>query len=227
MVDRLAILKSVPFLDGLSKGEIEALAERAVVRPLATDEILFEQGEPAQGMHVVASGSVKVTKLSESGREQILTIERSGQSIAEVPLFDGGPYPASAVALEPSEILFVPRAEFLALLRRHPEIAIHLLAYIGRRLRQLVFLVEELSLKEVGQRLALFLLQQAARSEGDQPELELMMSNQEIAARIGTVRELVSRGLGRLKNTGLIAVEGRVIRILDVEALEHEAERGK
>jgi CRP/FNR family transcriptional regulator len=225
------VLSRVPFLNGLGRAELEALASRTSSRRLLRDEVLFEEGDPAKGLLVVASGSVKITKVSESGREQILTIEGPGSSVAEVPLFDGGPLPASAVALEPTTVLSIPRAEFFAIMRKHPEIGIALVENIGHRLRQLVFLVEELSLKEVGQRVAGFLLEQARRrgtpGENGRIELELDLTNQEIGSRIGTVRELVSRCLGRLRNARIIAVEDRRIRILDIDALEAEAQAGK
>lgn len=225
------VLARVPFLAGLGRQELAALAAHAVIRQLAKDEILFQQGDSPRGLLVVASGSVKLTKVSETGREQVLTIEEPGNSIAEVALFDGGPYPANAVALEDSRILSVPRADFFSLLSRHPTIAVAVVENIGRRLRQLVLLVEELSLKEVGQRMAGFLLDQARTRGRKGPdgrvEFELELTNQEIAGRVGTVRELVSRCLGRLRNARIVAIEDRRIRILDLPALEAEAEGGK
>ncbi len=225
------ILSKVRFLSGLGNDERDALARHAQMRQLAKGEVVFTQGDPAKGLVVVATGSIKITKISENGREQVLTIEGPGNSVAEVALFDGGPYPASAVALEESTILLVPRADFFAILKKHPAIAITVVENIGRRLRQLVTLVEELSTKELGQRLAGFLLDQARTKGRPEPGgrivFDLELTNHEIAARIGTVRELVSRCLGRFRNAGILEIEERRIRIVDPAALEAEAEGGK
>ena len=230
-LDLRSALRKVPYLAGLGEEEISALLARAVPKNLERDEILFETGDPARGLIVVVTGTLKLVRQSESGREQVLTIEEPGSSVAEVPLFDGGPYPATAIALEPSVVAMIPRADFFAILQKHPLIAVKVVENIGRRLRRLVFLVEELSLKEVGQRLAGFLLEAAEthgrKGPGGVVEVDLELSNQEIANRVGTVRELVSRCLGRLRSAGIIAVEERLVRILDREALAREAAGAK
>jgi len=230
-MEAVSILGNVSFLEPLGREELSALAAHATWKKLGKDETLFEAGDPARGLLVVASGSIKITKLSESGREQVLTIEGPGMSVAEVALFDGAPYPASAVALEETTVLVIPRNDFFALLRKHPSIAVAVVENIGRRLRQLVSLVEDLSGKEVGQRLAGFLLEQARargrRRDDGSIELELELTNQEIAARIGTVRELVSRNLGRFRNARILSIDDRLIRVIDEVALENEAAGGK
>ena len=132
-----------------------------------------------------------------------------------MPLFDGLPYPASCAALADSVILTVRVREFQELLDRHPAISKAIIASLSQRLRRMVMLVQELSLKDVRSRLADLLLNMA----GDADSVELAWSHQEIAARIGTVREIVSRTLGRMAQEGVIRVEGRRVFLVDRDRL--------
>ena len=179
------------------------------------------RGGPCLGLYVVATGRVKVSKLSAEGREQVLHAERKG-ALGEAPLFDDEPYPASALALEPAVLLFLPKQTVLAWCRRRPDVAIGIARTLARRMRSFAALAEGLALREVSQRLAGYLVRRA--SEGGhkvQSGVEILLeeSNQEIAAQIGTVRELVSRMLASLRREGLIAVSGRRITILDAKRL--------
>jgi CRP/FNR family transcriptional regulator len=150
-----------------------------------------------------------------------LHAERKG-ALGEAPLFDDEPYPASALALEPAVLLFLPKQTVLAWCRRRPDVAIGIARTLARRMRSFAALAEGLALREVSQRLAGYLVRRA--SEGGhkvQSGVEILLeeSNQEIAAQIGTVRELVSRMLASLRREGLIAVSGRRITILDAKRL--------
>ncbi|MFI5176452.1 MAG: Crp/Fnr family transcriptional regulator, partial [Terriglobia bacterium] len=149
-----------------------------------------------------------------------------GTPVAELPLFDGGRYPATAQCVEDSELLFIARRDFESLVRQHPELALAVIRSLGQRLRKMVTLVEELSLKEVSQRIARRLVTLAEARGRKTPaglEIELPFSQQEFAAQMGTVRELVSRTLGRFQSEELIAVDGRHITIRSFEALEEIA----
>lgn len=220
-IDLVAILGEIPFFRDLDRRSLQelALATRVLSFEKGTD--LFTEGEPCRGMFLVLSGQVKIFRSALSGREQILAIETPGAVVAELPLIDGEPYPASCSALADSKLLLVPRDAFEELLSRKPQLALGVMRLLGGRLRQLVRLVEDLSLLEVPQRLARYLLE---LSERRGTTFRLDLSNQEIAARLGTVREIVSRNLHRLRNEGAIAIEGREITILDEEALRELAE---
>ncbi|MGH9640696.1 MAG: Crp/Fnr family transcriptional regulator, partial [Bryobacteraceae bacterium] len=149
----------------------------------------------------------------------VLTVEGAGSSIAELPVFDGGVYPASAAAVDESQLLFVSRNDFRACCLEHPQVALKLLQVVGSRLRRLVGIIEELSFTSLRQRLIAWLLRQAPAHEST---FEIGASHQEIAAHIGTVRELVSRNMARLQAEGLIQMKGHEVTILDRQKLETE-----
>ncbi len=178
-------------------------------------------------MYVVESGHVRIFKSASNGREQVLSIDGPGSSVAELPVFDGGNYPASVASVDNCVLLFVSKQDFQALCLAHPQVALKVLRVVGARLRRLVGIIEELSFTTVRHRLAAFLIR-LARKEGKRTsagiELLLPVSNQELGAQIGTVRELVSRNLSRLQARGLIQMEGRCITIPDLKALETELE---
>jgi len=222
VVDPFTTLSRVALFGDLSEEELHALAHRTVKQHLKAGEILFAEGDPCQGFYVVESGEMKIFKTAASGREQVLTVDGAGNSIAEIPVFDGGPYPASAIANVDTTLLFVSKRDFRALILEHPDVALKVLKNVGLRLRRLVGLIEELSFTTVRNRL-LTLLARLAKTEGQHTargtEITLP-TNQEMASQIGTVRELVSRNLGRLQAEGLLRLDGKRAIIPDVHALE-------
>jgi CRP/FNR family transcriptional regulator len=227
---RAEVLKKTPLFADLSGKELSFLAERAVPHHPKDGEVIFTEGEPCEGLYVIEAGAVKILKTSVSGREQVLTIEGPGQSIAELPVFDGGNYPASAVAVSDTSLLFVGKRDFQALCLQHPDVALKVLKVVGSRLRRLVGIIEELSFTTVRHRLAALLFRLAKR-KGKQTsrgiEVTLTGSNQELASHIGTVRELVSRNLSRLQAEGIINVRGKTVIVLDMKALEAEVGSGE
>ena len=198
------------------------LAARSVRKLFSAGELLFSEGEPCNGLHIIARGKVRLFKTSVNGREQVLSVNVSGESVAEIPVFDGGPYPASAVALEETEIVFISRRDFNAYCLEHPEVPLKVLTVVGARLRNLVGIIEELSFTTIRQRLISTLLK-LAQSEGRKTargiEFQLPASHQELANQLGTVRELISRNLMRLQAEGLLDVDARQIVVKDVEGL--------
>jgi len=218
-----AILKGAPLFAALTDAEIESLAARTVVRSYSPGELLFSEGDPCAGLYLIASGRVRIYKASPSGREQVLAVEDPGASIAELPVFDGGNYPASAAAVEAADLLFISRKDFRGVCLEHPEVALKVLQVVGARLRRLVGIIEELSFTTVRHRLISWLLRHAksdGQPTGRGPVVLLSASHQELASQIGTVRELVSRNLARLQAEGLIRISGREITILDPAGLE-------
>lgn len=231
-------MKGVPLFADLEERQIERLAQQALPRRTEPGELIFAEGDPCMGLYVVFSGAVKIFKESAQGREQVLTVERAGGVVAELPVFDGGPYPASCVPVEPSVLLFISKQDFRRCCREDPELALKVLASVGKRLRHLVGIIEDLSFLTVRGRLAALLFEMvreeqargspaAARSgtaKTSEPlRIPLHLTQQEIAARIGTVRELVSRNLSRLQSEGIIRLEGHSLVIQDKERLEQEA----
>jgi CRP/FNR family transcriptional regulator len=204
--------------------ELKFLSDRAVTKRYTTGELIFSEGDACAGLYVIESGNVRIFKTSAGGREQVLTIERAGNSIAELPVFDGGNYPASAAAASQCSLLFVSRNDFRTLCLEHPEVALKVLRMVGLRLRRLVGIIEELSFSTIRHRLAALLLRLAreAGHRSGRAQFELTVSNQELASQIGTVRELVSRNLSRFQAEGLIQMEGKSITIPDLAKLETE-----
>jgi CRP/FNR family transcriptional regulator, cyclic AMP receptor protein len=219
VADYSQILAKVPIFSDLTTSEMSFLAPRVLPRQCAPGELIFAEGEPCAGLYVVERGHIRIFKSSSAGREQVLSIDGPGSSIAELPVFDGGPYPASGSAVDEAIVLLVRKQDFHALCLAHPEVALKVLRVVGSRLRRLVGIIEELSFTTVRRRLASFLVRLAQR-EG--LELTLPASNQELASQIGTVRELVSRNLSRFQHEGLLTVDGRRVVIRNLPALEAE-----
>ena len=226
-VNHAQMLANVPIFSGLTENELAFLVQRTVPRHYAPGEIVFAEGEPCPGLYVVESGHVRIFKSSVGGREHVLSVDGPGSSIAELPVFDGGSYPASVAAIDDATLLFISKQHFQSLCLTHPQVALKVLRVIGARLRRLVGIIEELSFTTVRHRLASFLLRQAQKQgkrTEDGVEVSLPASNQELASQIGTVRELVSRNLSRLQAQGVLRVEGRSVFIEDLKALEAETQ---
>src|SRR5580765_227517 len=216
-------LAKVPIFSGLTESELSFLALRAVSRNYSAGQSVFGEGEPCSGLYVVESGHVRIFKSSANGREQVLSVDGPGSSIAELPVFDGGNYPASVTAIDDAALLFVSKHDFQALCLAHPQVALKVLRVVGARLRRLVGIIEELSFTTVRHRLASFLLR-LAHKEGKRSaagvQITLPASNQELASHIGTVRELISRNLSRLQAEGMLRIDGRIVTISNLKALE-------
>src|SRR5437763_6659088 len=175
------ILSKVQLFSGLADSEMDFLAPRVVPRKFSPGQIIFNEGDPCSGLYVVASGQVRIFKSSSGGREQVLSIDGPGSSVAELPVFDGGPYPASASAVDDVTVLLVRRQDFHGLCLAHPQVALKVLRVVGARLRRLVGIIEELSFTTVRRRLASFLFRLAQR-EG--LEVTRPVSHQDLASQI-------------------------------------------
>lgn len=225
MSDFSAILSRVPIFAELTPSQLSFLTQRIVVKQYAPGELVFAEGDPCAGLYIVERGHIRIFKSSSGGREQVLSIDGPGSSVAELPVFDGGNYPASGSAVEEATLLLVRKQDFQALCLAHPEVALKVLRVVGTRLRRLVGIIEELSFTTVRRRLASYLFR-LARHEGKRTdagiEITLPANNQELAAQIGTVRELVSRNLSRLQHEGILKVEARSVIVRDLAALEAE-----
>ncbi|HEY5884250.1 MAG TPA: Crp/Fnr family transcriptional regulator [Pyrinomonadaceae bacterium] len=221
-MDKIAALRRAMLFGELDDAPLRSIAERAVVRHFQKDELLFIAGDKAEGLYVIVSGSVRAFRESLDGREQVIHVERPGGTVGEVPMFDDGNYPSTVAAEEDTDALFLDKRDVRQLCLERPEITLAALRVLAGRLRRCAELVETLSLKEVGQRVARFVLSEAHRN-GQQTDqgivVTLTQTNQQIAARVGSVRDVVSRALSRLQNDGLIIVEDRKLTIPDISAL--------
>jgi CRP-like cAMP-binding protein len=226
-IDLAAVLGKTPLLANLSQPELQNLAARTVRKLFSAGELIFSEGEPCNGLHIIARGKVRIFKTSMNGREQVLAVNGPGDTVAELPVFDGGPFPASTIAVEDAEIAFISRRDFHAFCIEHPEVALKVLSVVGGRLRRLVGIIEELSFTTIRQRL-ISVLVRLAQSDGKKTqagiEFLLPSTHQELANQLGTVRELISRNLMRLQAEGLLDVDARHIVVKDLKGLSAQLE---
>jgi CRP/FNR family cyclic AMP-dependent transcriptional regulator len=215
-----ALLQRVPYFARLPLDVLAALAATAHDRCFVRGQMIFLEGEPCAGLYIVGSGAVKILKLSPQGREQVLAQLGPGHTFNEVAVLDGGPNPASAEAIADSVTWVISRPDMQRLAQQYPALSWALIETLAARARHLVEMVEDLSLRSVKSRLAKLLLVEAGRSTG-QSEIDRgqMMTQTEMAARLGTVREMVGRALRELADDGVIALDRHRIVIADRQGL--------
>lgn len=217
MAASLAILHQHPYFAALPAKILAAVGRRVVARTYDRGTVIFAEGEPAHGLYLVASGNVRVFKSSEDGREQVLHHITPGQSFNDVAAFDGGGSPANAQAVERTTVLLIHRPELLDLVRRHPDFALAVVQVLSSRLRQMSSLVEDLALRHVVSRVSGVLLR---LSQGG--SVVSLPTRQELAAMVGTVREVATRALRHLERMRAIRLEaGRRASILNRDILRH------
>jgi CRP/FNR family transcriptional regulator len=209
------ILRRIPYFASLPAAELTRLAGRCATRSLAAGEVIFEEGQLCRGLFIVADGRVEIRQTSPRGREQVFHTEGPGATLGEGPLFDGGGYIASAVAVARSRVLFLPRAEIFALCRRRPSVALAMLKTMARRLRRFAGIVSDLSFHPVTERVARHLAAAVAGPVEPDTRVDLMLTQTQLAARLGTVRELVARALSQLEASGVIVRDRSRIIIRD------------
>lgn len=214
----IAVIKSVPIFGGLADDEIEAVFQIVVDRKYTRGEIIFSDGDKADGFYVVADGKVKIFKMSFDGKEQILHIFGPGEPFGEVPVFSGKSFPANAQAIAKSRLIFFPRKDVIALITEKPSLALNMLAVLSMRLRQFTVQIEHLSLKEVPERLAAYLMY-LAREQDATNSVRLDISKGHLASLLGTIPETLSRIFAKMSGDGLIEVSGRDIQLVDHEGL--------
>lgn len=203
----VTLLRRIPLFAELHDDALHQLARRCVTKSVPVGNVLFTTGEECRGLYIIEAGRVRIYRTDPAGREQVLHVEGPGRTVAELPMFDGGPYPASAITIEECRLVFLPRAAFEYLYRNQPDIAHAVIRALGRRLRHLVHLTETLAFRDVAARLAMLLVGYAERSgvATDRGiEIELDRTQEELAHEIGTARESVSRAMKQLRRNGLI-----------------------
>lgn len=208
----IELLHRIPLFAELHDDALQQLARRCITKSVPAGTVLFTTGEECRGVYMIDSGRVRIYRTDPAGREQVLHVEGPGRSVAELPMFDGGPYPASAVTIEDCELVFLPLPAFEYLYRNQPDIAHAVIRALGRRLRHLVHLAETLAFRDVAARLAMLLVGYAERAGVATPlgvEIELDRTQEELAHEIGTARESVSRAMKQLRRKGLVEPLGR------------------
>jgi len=220
----------LPLFTDLSDQELSLIAENVTRVRYEEGATIFSEGDSCHELLIVEEGTVRIAKSAQDGRQQLIGIERRGNSLAEVPVFDGGQYPASAEATSATLLLRLPADKFRKICLQNPELALKVFKVLGHRLRHLMSLVEDLSFSTVRGRLIAHLLRLAEETGRQTPrgiQFELTENNEELATRLGTVRELVSRNLGRLHGAGLIEMKRRMINLPNPAALRDEPTKNR
>lgn len=212
-------LTNTPIFQGLPEPQINKLTRIVTEHSFSGGQVIFTEGDKADGFYIVVTGRVKIYKLSPEGKEQILHVFGPGEPFAEVAMFAGGTLPAHAEAMKESKVVFIPRPAFVALIQQDPSIAMNMFGTLSMRLKRFTSLIEDLSLKEVPQRLAAYLLYLDSERK-DHEHVELTISKGQLASLLGTIPETLSRILKKMIAQGCIAMKGRTIELRDRRMLE-------
>ena len=224
LAQRVTFLRSVSLLASLSDEALVRLAREMTERTVGRDEQVTVEGDPADVVYFIAAGQLRVYRLSPDGREQVLMRLGPGEALHLVAAVDGKPHPASTSAWTAGTLYALRRERFLVLLQEEPQVALALLRQFAARLRHLTTLVEELGVRSVRARLARLLLQEARQPAQRKDAGARRLTHEEMAAQIGTVREVVSRTLHALEDEGLVRTERHRIVVLNPAALEEVAQ---
>ncbi len=220
------LLRRCPLFAGLKEEDLRRIRAIASLKQVGKKEILFSEGEEARGFYVILSGKIKLYKVSPDGKEQILHVVSAPDGFAEAALFLEGSYPAFAEALSETQLLFFPKRDFVQLIERNPQLSINMIVSLSQFLKRFASLIEELSLKEVSSRIAKYLIDLSMKSSKEgkgQKEVELDLSKTQLASKLGTISETLSRTLAKMKAKGIIDVKKNKILILNRELLEELA----
>ena len=220
-----ATLRSSQLFSGLPASELEEIAGFSALRTIARNGYLFHEGDPSEGFYVVQKGAINVHRVNAAGKEQVIHVFRAGESLAEASLAAGQGYPANARAVESSAVVMVPKAPFLALIARRPELGLRMLGSMSQHLRVLVGLVEDLTLRDVETRFVHWLLKRCPAGAGGEAVVQLGMTKRVLAAELGTSSETLSRTFARLREAGLLEVRGQALHVSDVTALARRFRR--
>jgi len=215
-------LAQITLFEGLKRGQLLRLARIASERKVRRGQTIFRQGDRAQGFYCLSHGRVKLYRMGLDGRQQILHFVGAGDAFGEAAVFAGKTFPAFAEAVAVTHLIYLPKAPFVEAVTGDPQLALNILATLSRHLRRFADMIEELSLRAVSARLARHLVglaDEAGRTVPGGIRVQLSTTKTELAARLGTVSETLSRTLGRFRDRGLITVQGRTITILDAQAL--------
>jgi len=221
-------LKKPLLFSGLNNNDLAELAAITVRRTFNKGETLFSEGEEATGFYLLLSGSIKLCRMSADGREKVLHFVKPCETFAEAAFFGDGKYPAEARAMEAGEVLYLPRQGFMELMSHNPNFAFNLVVSLSLMLRQFARQIEELSFADVTSRLASFLVRRAAEgstSFDGITYIDLGIKKGELASRLGTASETISRTLRKLKDEGIIEVQGNRVVVHQMEKLQKMSER--
>jgi CRP/FNR family transcriptional regulator, cyclic AMP receptor protein len=210
---RMELLRGNEYFDTMPDSLLEQICGHMQLREYERGEVFFWEGDPCDGLYVIMQGSAKIYRLSPQGRQYIVRVLQEGDTFAEVPAFDGGTNPVNVEALETCSVWVIDSETLRGLVLAHPQFAQKVLENFGRMLRGMVRQVSEMAFYQVTHRLARLINELPP----DEMGTASLMTQEQMAARLGTVREVVARSLKELERSGAIQVENRRIRIVDKE----------
>lgn len=220
-------LRDVPLFSEMDISHLREISNISRIEEFKKNQHIFIENDEYRGFYIVLRGSVKVYRISAEGKEYILHLRVPPQPFADVPLFEeGGNYPANAQALEDSMLLFIPKEEFTELIRKNPSVAFKMLAGFAKRMRNMTNKMEEISTKEVSNRLARYILEEIKKNDSiklQEPFLRLTISKSTVATYLGTITETLSRTFKKFQEENIIVVNGKKIFIKDLKKLKQLA----
>ncbi len=215
-------LRKIPLFSELSTDQLRDVFSISILEKYPKGSMIFLENDAYRGFYIMLKGSVKVFKSSADGKEYILHLVRPPHAFADVPLFEGGNYPANAQTLEESVLLFMPKVEFLNIISSNPSVSLNMLAGFAKRLRSMSRKAEGITLKEVSNRLSRYLLEEIKKNKSiDLPEpfVKLNISKSTLASYLGTITETLSRTFKRLQEDNVIRMSGKTIFIANIKKL--------
>lgn len=221
-MENLQTLRKSLLFAGLEEEYLLQVAAISHRKNFVKGETIFAEGEPATGFYLLAKGGVKLCKISPDGREKVLHFVHPGETFAEAAFFGDGRYPAEARSVEAGELLIFPKDGFMGLLERNPRFSLNLIISLSLLLRRFARQIEELSFAEVPNRLAAYLLEMAERKSTNYQGkcyLDLEMKKGELASRLGTVSETLSRAFRKMREENILEVDGSRVIVIDMQAL--------
>lgn len=221
-MDILELLKRVKIFSSLSEKDLQKILNWSTVEKCKKGIYVFHEGDPSERLYIILKGKVKIVKHSPSGQETILEIHAQGDTIAEVAVIDGRPYPASASCLLDCSLLKIGRSQFMDLIARYPTVAQEIIKGLGKRLRDIVAALSSIAAQPVEKRLARTFLKFSERfgvPSGQLMILDLSLTRQDLADIIGSTVETVIRTMTKLKKENILTWEGKRIYIKDLKAL--------
>lgn len=217
-------LRQCSLFKQLDNATLSELAANCRLIKLAKGNILFHEGETAQGFYVVQSGTISLSRISMEGKEQVISLFSANDSFAEATLSTLETYPANATALEPTQIVLVSKNAFRTFISTKPDLAMRMLASMSLHLKHLVQMIDDLKFKQIECRLANWLIRQRLEQKTDR--LTLPYSKKVLASRLGVTSETLSRALARFRSENIITVDARLITIVDVQGIENYLQPG-
>jgi len=226
LIENKDTLRDIPFFSELSISQLRNISSFSKLKSFNKHDRIFNEDDFYLGFYILLKGSVKVFKISRQGKESVVHLVRPLTAFADIPLFEGGNYPVSAEALEESLTLFIPKEKFLELIYAEPDISLKMLAGFAKRLKSIINQLEDISSKEVPNRLAKYLLKEMKTTGTEnlhEPFVKLTIPKSTIAAYIGTITETLSRSFKKLQDEGIIRVNGKKIFVKNLKGLKELA----